>query len=251
MYRIVEIGSFSLPKPNKQENEDFLLLPAYDNERNVVFAIADGVGSLSGSSKASISAINAIGCMLKEPNFSIEKAMHQAKYAIDKLAEINSNYTQSATTLTLIQVGDKYTRIGHVGDCRAYFKMGNKLVQVTKDHTRYQEVIDSGMYTPQMIHSHKDRLASVITKAITQRVELDFDFMEFPTEDFIDDGKIIISLMSDGAYTHWQKRPRFSKSTMDNPLAFVNSLHKRIEKNPSDDFTCLSVKLKKDDIDKY
>ncbi|WP_236348539.1 PP2C family protein-serine/threonine phosphatase [Aeromonas veronii] len=248
MYRIVEIGCFSSPRPNKKENEDFLLLPTYDFRKNVVFAVADGVGSLHGSSQASIAAITAISNILKDPDFSIEKAMFQAKDEINYLASRDKTYNQSATTLTLVQVGLDYIRIGHVGDCRAYFKMGGKLVQLTKDHTRYQEVIDSGIYTPQMIHAHKERLTSVITKAITQQHPLDFDIIELPTNDLVDDDNIIITLMSDGAYMHWHKRPRFATSTMNNPLAFVNNLHKRIEKNPSDDYTCLSVKLKKYDF---
>ncbi len=39
MYSIVEVGSFSYPKPTKEVNEDFLLLPTYDLESNIIFAI--------------------------------------------------------------------------------------------------------------------------------------------------------------------------------------------------------------------
>ena len=46
-------GVFSYPKPTKEVNEDFLLLPTYDLESNIIFAIADGVSSSSSADKAS------------------------------------------------------------------------------------------------------------------------------------------------------------------------------------------------------
>jgi serine/threonine protein phosphatase PrpC len=243
MYRIAEMGSFSLPRPNKEVNEDFFLLPTYDCESNVVFAIADGVGSLDGASQASIYAINAIKESLSSDDFSIRDAMSKAKKSVDELAKHDRRYAESATTLTVVYIDKKEVTIGHIGDCRAYVKRNNKLFQLTMDHTRYQELLDSDEYPLQKMRRHKDRLSSVITKALSSNVELDYDIISIPINDLVDKDSIIISLMSDGAYDYWDKRPRFSDATMDSPSAFVTSLRKRIQKEPKDDFTCLSVKL--------
>lgn len=244
MYRVVEVGSFSSPKPSKEINEDFLLFPAYDSNSNIVFAVADGVGSLDGANKASECAINTVSKMLNEKYFSVESALHRAKEEIDNLAFEDEQFSQSATTLTLVQVGKKEVIIGHIGDCRAYTKKSNKLVQLTKDHTRYQELLDSDEHSVRKLRQHKERLSSVITKALSSQSDLDFDILTFPTGQLYDGDSIVISLMSDGAYDHWHKRARFSESTMNSPSAFVNSLRKRIEKEPTDDFSCLTVKLK-------
>jgi protein phosphatase len=95
MYSIVEVGSFSYPKPTKEVNEDFLLLPTYDLESNIIFAIADGVGSSSSANKASECAINAISRTLRTKKFSVESALNDAKTAIDELTSLDEKYSDS------------------------------------------------------------------------------------------------------------------------------------------------------------
>ncbi|MCW4442257.1 PP2C family protein-serine/threonine phosphatase [Vibrio splendidus] len=243
MYHEIEVGSFSYSKPDKDVNEDCLLLPTYTYNSDIVFAIADGVGSLSGASQASQCAINSISKLVNQPEFTVENALKKAKDSINELAKNNEQLSHSATTLTLVQVGKHTVTIGHIGDCRAYVKKEARFVQLTNDHTRYQEVIDSGEYTPRMLRSHKERLSSVITKALSFQTELDYDLVNIPIEECIDGSSILMSLMSDGAYDHWHKRAKFADSTMNTPSAFVNSLRKRIEKQPTDDYSCLNVKL--------
>lgn len=243
MYCIVEVGSFSYPKPTKEVNEDSLLLPTYDLESNIIFAIADGVGSSSNANKASKCAINAISRTLQTRKFSVESALNDAKTAIDELNFSDEEYSDSATTLTIVQIQEKNVVIGHIGDCRVYVKKQNKLLQLTKDHTRYQELLDEGELSVRKLHQHRERLSSILTKALTRSYKLDFDIINIPIDNLIEDGVLAMSLMSDGAYNHWQKRARFSETTMNSPSAFINSLRKRIEKEPTDDFTCLSVKI--------
>ncbi|MCT9388689.1 PP2C family protein-serine/threonine phosphatase [Acinetobacter nosocomialis] len=247
MYRFVECGSFSFPKPDKDVNEDFLLLPTYDLESNIIFAIADGVGSLNGANKASSLVIETISKIVKEEqSFSIEHALKKVKEEIDSLSSFEEKYSQAATTLTLVKINKEELIIGHVGDCRAYVKKHNKLLQLTKDHTRYQQLLDAGEISKRKLSNHKKELSSILIRAISARVDLQFDIVSLPINELIDnDGSIIISLMSDGAYNYWHKRPKFSDKTMSSPLSFVTSLRKRIEKEPNDDFTCLTVKLMK------
>lgn len=245
MYHLVEVGSFSYRKPNKVINEDSLLFPTYDLDSNLIFGIADGVGSHEGASEISKCALNAISQTINKNNFSIELAMQNAKIAIDNLATQNKHYSQAATTLTLVQLSQKQIVIGHIGDCRAYVKKNNRLLQLTKDHTRYQELVDAGELSIRKLQQHKERLSSVLTKALTKASKLEFEIITIPIDELIDGEEIFLSLMSDGAYNHWQKRAKFAISTMSSPLAFTNSLRKRIEKNPTDDFSCINLKLLK------
>ena len=188
MYSIVEVGSFSYPKPTKEVNEDFLLLPTYDLESNIIFAIADGVGSSSSANKASECAINAISRTLRTKKFSVESALNDAKTAIDELTSLDEKYSDSATTLTIVQIQEKNVVIGHIGDCRAYVKKQNKLLQLTKDHTRYQELLDEGELSVRKLHQHRERLSSILTKALTKSYKLDFDIVNIPIENLIEDG---------------------------------------------------------------
>ena len=247
MNRIIEEGTFSLAKPGKRCNEDFFLAPVYDDANGIVFAIADGVGSLDGAVNASESVIKTIKKSLIDNSFSIEKALHQAKEDLELLAKNNTELSNSATTLTIVYLSDTTLSIGHVGDCRAYITQQNKLNQLTKDHTKYQEFVDSGEYSIHKLRSHKDKLSTVITKAISNTVKLEYDLNSWDINQFIsnDSKSLIFTLMSDGAYAHWHKNPKFSTNTMNSPLAFVSSLKKRVQKNSSasDDYTCISVKI--------
>jgi len=245
MFHAVEVAHFSFSKPDKEENEDFVLLPTSDSQSNIVFAIADGVGSLPGASKASVCAINAVSSVLNDKDFSVELALDRAKREVVNLASSDIRYSQAATTLTLIQVGSKEVIIGHVGDCRAYVRKSNRLVQLTVDHTRYQELIDSGEHSARLLRKNKARLSSVITRALSKSFDMNIDLLILPIEDLVENDSIVISMMTDGAYDHWHKRARFSQSTMDSPSAFINSLRKRIKKAPHDDFTCLNIRLER------
>ncbi|EIV8470756.1 protein phosphatase 2C domain-containing protein [Vibrio vulnificus] len=246
MYRVVEVGSFSCPKPSKLVNEDFLLHPIYDKGSNLIFAVADGVGSSSKASEASTSVINAVFDFASQnSDFCIESALFYAKEKLDQgLKAIDANGS-SATTLTVVHVTRSEIVIGHIGDCRAYLKKENKLFQLTKDHTRFQELLDSNEYSLKKLNKHKEELSSIITKALAYGVDIDFDIYRYPIEELPSEKSMIITLMSDGAYNHWHRRARFSQSTMNSPTAFTTSLRRRIEKGPTDDYTCLSVKLER------
>ncbi|EOK5710300.1 PP2C family protein-serine/threonine phosphatase [Vibrio parahaemolyticus] len=244
MIYVLEASNFSYPKPMKHENEDFLLLPTYDDQQNLVFAIADGVGSIAGASSASKCAIESVKKLVNKGVFSVESALIQAKRDIDALSLTDKKLSRSATTLTVVQITSEEIVIGHTGDCRVYAKLGTKLKQLTKDHTRYQEMIDEGVHPIRKINERKERLSSVITKAISPQIELDYDITVTPVDEYLEEGVLLLSIMSDGAYDYWHNRPKFSDSTMSTPSAFINSLRKRIErKGPKDDYSCMNIKV--------
>lgn len=244
MIQVLEASNFSYPKPMKHENEDFLLPPIYDNQYNLIFAIADGVGSTDHASSASKCAIKSVETLINKDVFSVEKALLLAKTEIDTLSATDSNLSKSATTLTVVQITKKEIIIGHTGDCRVYAKQGRKFKQLTRDHTRYQEMIEEAIHPIKKINERKERLSSVITKAISPQIALEYDITAISIDEYIEDGVLLLSLMSDGAYDYWHERPRFSESTMSTPSAFINSLRKRIErKGPKDDYTCMNIKI--------
>ncbi|MEX9974538.1 PP2C family serine/threonine-protein phosphatase [Providencia rettgeri] len=238
MNRIIDISCFSEAAKGKLINEDYFLPPTYDYNSNIVFAIADGVGSTEHADLASKSAIQAIQRLIVEPDFSINKAFISAKKEIDKFE------FSVATTLTIVHIVDSIVHVGHVGDCRLYFKNENKLIQLTKDHTKFQELLDSGEHSMKNLRNHKERLSTILTSALSNDIELQYDHFDKNIVDISDKDEAILTLMSDGAYKHWELRPKFSERTMGLPSAFSTSLRRRIEKNIIDDYTFLSVKLR-------
>lgn len=237
MNKIIEMSCFSSKQPEKIENEDFYLPPSFDSNFNIAFAVADGVGSSEHSMVASHAAIRGVKRVLDDNSFSIEEAFRSAKKEIDTLK------IDTATTLTIIHIKDNEVLIGHSGDCRVYFSKDNKLNQLTIDQTRYQELLDSGEHKMRNLRNHKERLSSILTNALSNRTELKFELISLPVDELRFNGAIQVFAMSDGAYKHWDARPKFSEKTMNSPSSFATSLRRRIEKNIFDDYTFIGVKL--------
>ncbi|HGF1235101.1 TPA: PP2C family serine/threonine-protein phosphatase [Klebsiella pneumoniae] len=237
MNNIIEMSCFSSKQPEKNENEDFYLPPSFDCDFNIVFAVADGVGSSEHSMLASHAAIRGVKKVLVDTSFSIEEAFHSAKKEVDNLT-INT-----ATTLTIIHIKNDEVIIGHSGDCRVYFRKDNKLHQLTTDQTRYQELLDSGEHKLRNLRNHKERLSSILINALSNTTELSFELISVPVDELKFNGVLQIFAMSDGAYKHWDARPKFSDKTMSSPSSFASSLRKRIEKNIIDDYTFIGVKV--------
>lgn len=125
-------------------NEDsFLIL---QNER--VFAVADGVGGAFAGDVASSLALK-----------TIEKAIHQYSTRfknkkidfLQRLIKASNNVVhqmsikkskQMASTIAIMLVEDDYAILGHVGDSRIYVVRNGDILQLTRDHSKLQELLD-------------------------------------------------------------------------------------------------------------
>jgi protein phosphatase len=163
-----------------------------------------------------------------------------ANSAFPSKALNDPEYEVASTTLTYAYVNSNEIIIGHIGDCRAHVKQGNKLVQLTKDHTQHQMLIDQKVYTKAQLKNASGK--NLITTAISQVVPMKPEFFSFKVSDYVDDLQdLTIYLMSDGAHAYWEQNPRFSPNTMKNVTKLSNSLLRRIErKGAKDDYSLVS-----------
>ncbi len=114
-------------------------------------------------------------------------AVTEANGAVIERAQKDEELEGMGTTLVAAFVWRDKAFVVNVGDSRLYRIHKGKLVQVTKDHSFVQYLVDSGMITEEEAQSHPNR--NVITRAlgIAKTVEPDF----FMVEDF--DGLLICS----------------------------------------------------------
>jgi len=142
-----------------------------------------------------------------------------------------------------LYVTDEFLYIAHIGDCRLYVKKGIKLIQLTKDHTQHQAYIDDGVFTARQLRHAKGK--NILTTAISKTLDLQFDIISTPLGELIDeDGSLTLFIMSDGAHSFWEKRPKFSINTLSEPSRFISSLKKRIESGPPvDDYSVVCAKF--------
>lgn len=245
MIKLLSSSAFSFPKEPTRKNEDSIMPPRKVGS-GFLMAIADGVGSYAGASSASESAIeyltNLQSTALENPD-AVEQIFNQIKICVSNLTLENPGYFDAATTLTFCYAGEKGIKIGHVGDCRVYLKNDRRLVQVTKDHTQHQMLIDEGLYKPSELKKASGK--NTLFSAISKKTNLHFQETFFRYDQICaHDGSVSLFIMSDGAYHSWELRPRFLEATLEDPSRFAANLRRRIVRlNPTDDCSLIAVKF--------
>lgn len=241
MLNLISSCNFSYPKEPHRNNEDSILTPKKVGN-GYIFAVADGVGSYKGADKASKLVIEHIehhSEKIIETDFN--RLFNNLKMRLSNLDDLG--FPHAATTLTLAYLTRKGLRIGHIGDCRLYVKNGKKLKLLTKDHTQYQKLLDDKIYTKKELKEIGGK--NILTTAISKYIQMNFDEIFIPLPELpIENGKISLFIMSDGAHSFWDNSPRFSEKTMSNVIKFSNSLLRRIERKlPTDDYSMVSAEF--------
>ncbi|MFJ3266058.1 PP2C family protein-serine/threonine phosphatase [Serratia liquefaciens] len=243
MIELLTCGLFSFAKDSSKENQDSILPPKKLGD-GYIMAVADGVGSYVGAKKASQTAIDFVSNLDSGEQLDDMAAVFQKlKDDISSLSDDNNELYQAATTLTFCHITDDGIKIGHIGDSRMYIGLAGRFRQATTDHTQYQKLLDEKIYT----RSELNELVSkhTLTTALSRSIALNYQEIFLSREDVLsNDNEILVCLMSDGAHSFWEERPRFSVNTMNQPDSFAASLRRRIErKSPIDDYSLIVAKF--------
>lgn len=173
----------------RSTNQDTFRIEALGENQGLAL-VCDGMGGVRGGDKASAIARRAItnviraGCAQAGQEESIHdlllRAVYEANQAIYLAAQQEPDYTGMGTTVVLAVVQPDCAYIAHVGDSRLYQLRGDQFFQVTRDHSRVQEMLDEGSITPDEARVHPDR--NVITRAVGVGRDVDVDLLTLPLE---------------------------------------------------------------------
>src|SRR6478735_8786115 len=134
-----------------------------------LLAVADGMGGHAAGEVASSVALSAMaplddddggGDLLDALAAAVGHAQTSLGHAVDAQPELEG----MGTTLTALLWAGNRIGLAHVGDSRAYLLRGGELMQLTRDHTYVQSLVDSGRITPDEAASHPRR--SLLTRAL-------------------------------------------------------------------------------------
>ena len=158
-------------------NEDSLVADA------PMFAVADGMGGHLAGDRASDAVVTRLAELLENDfvqTSQIERALDRATQDIESVSngsEIGVGTTVTGAALTLVG-GEPYFVIFNIGDSRVYAFEGNELSQVTIDHSLVQQLVDSGIITPEQAINHPE--GNVITRAVGFQVRPTPDYWMIP-----------------------------------------------------------------------
>ena len=153
---------------HRNGNEDSALI------NGVLIAVADGMGGHAGGEVASKVAITTLAQILPLINNDEMDPESLEDFLLGSLLDIDNEIAETAaandrlagmgTTLTAIALYRDKAYVLHAGDSRAYRLRGKEFLQLTKDHSVVQELIDSGAITESEAATHPQR--SVLTNVL-------------------------------------------------------------------------------------
>jgi serine/threonine protein phosphatase PrpC len=121
---------------------------------NSIWFVADGMGGYSNGELASSIVKQTILKGVANPDVPLKQRVLDAHQAIvDEIAR-ERGPVQMGSTLVLLQIKERNCQVAWVGDSRAYLWRKCNLVQINRDHTFIQSLIDEGMLDPQNAFNH-------------------------------------------------------------------------------------------------
>jgi serine/threonine protein phosphatase PrpC len=155
----------------RQINEDSILCTSFELRTHLglvsvgLFAVADGMGGHNAGEVASDIAIRTlharcIASLLEQsptpPFVALATAFDEAnKQVLDAASDRTLEGMGTTLTAALVIGGDLY--VAHIGDSRCYIINDRETIQVTKDHSVVQQLVDAGTITAEEARNHPRR----------------------------------------------------------------------------------------------
>ena len=173
----------------RTDNQDYHITKKYSKKTSLCI-VCDGMGGAKGGDEASKIAAKAFVSYMddfldlyignKRMTVTSDEIKRAMLAALDVANERVHKYAQGhigkkgmGTTIVAALVIEKTVFILNVGDSRAYFLKGNKIKQITKDHSYVQHLIDLGQLTEEeALNSDKK---NIITRAVGTEKAVDGD----------------------------------------------------------------------------
>ena len=159
----------------RRDNQDSFLIERIDEKDCLIAVLCDGMGGeKAGNIASDLAAKTYVGELSQKMKITRQKkpdvkammiqACHLANHMIYGYSCFDTDYTGMGTTMVSAVVEGDDVYVLNVGDSRAYRITRRKMVQITRDHSLVQDMVDRGEITPEQARTHPRR--NVITRAL-------------------------------------------------------------------------------------
>lgn len=154
--------------------------------------VADGMGGHRGGDYASSTAVKILGeqflkvedsASMDEEDWKewlLETVLHVNRTLYD-IAEKDTEYKGMGTTLDAVLIYGSKGLVTHVGDSRVYMIKRNEIIQITKDHSFVNILLDSGEITEEEAATHPQR--NWIMRAVGSEKSIMPDFYQIQMDE--------------------------------------------------------------------
>lgn len=242
--KITSCGMTDVGKKRVHNEDNYLI-----NDELQLFVVCDGMGGHVGGEIASAIAVHSIeeafslitweqsGDMKQKAQEHMRSVIQLAGKNIFEEANRERRYKGMGTTCVATYVQDGYAFVAHVGDSRGYLIRGNRIEQLTEDHSLVNERIRAGMLTVE--EAKNFRLKNVITRSLgfDNEVEVDVSPVELQKGD-------VILMCSDGL-CNLVSAADMAKAVIEHPLqaAARSLIHQACDAGGDDNITVVLVRV--------
>jgi protein phosphatase len=181
--------------PQKQVNEDTC---RYGETRLGHLAVTcDGMGGHEGGREASRIAVESVFEVVEaassdaRPADVLREGIILANTRVRGLAEVGHEASRPGSTIVAVLLHARGAEIAHVGDSRIYMTHGADVVQLTKDHSMVQQMVDAGLIAQEEAASHPN--ANQISRALGMKVDVEVEVRKTPVAFVAGDAFILCS----------------------------------------------------------
>lgn len=170
--------------------------------------VCDGMGGANGGNIASTTAVKILsehisssyrdGMSSASIKTMLSSAFYAANVSVFDMSRSVESLSGMGTTAVAAVISGGIAHIVHAGDSRAYLVSSDDLVQITKDHSIVQNMIESGQLTPEEARFHPRK--NVITRALGVSETVDIDYNEIE----LGDGQMLM-ICTDGLSNYVDK----------------------------------------------
>jgi len=161
----------------RRENQDSVIHICDERDGCHLLVVADGLSGTACGQVASQLATQTIrqsffstfGSNLSI-NQRLEMAIVQANQEIMNRADRDRRCRGMGSTCAALVVADQHAHLAHVGDSRIYLIRNNRIMQLTRDHSRAQRMLDDGLINEEEAANHPDR--DWLDRALGLRAEI-------------------------------------------------------------------------------
>ena len=228
----------------RQMNQDCYCAGEHDSGMNWV-VVCDGMGGPAGGNIASSTAAKILSdniTLKYKKNMSrrslknlLLTAVNAANVNVYEMSVSNAELEGMGTTAVAAIIEKGVAHIINVGDSRAYILNDSGIVQVTKDHSFVQQMIDYGKLTPDEAKTHPHK--NIITRAVGIKEDVDADYFEVEMSK-----NDILLLCTDGLTNNLSDSDIYSTVTENKSNDFIDVLVDMANENGgSDNITVVAV----------
>ncbi len=178
------LNAFSITDIGKRRklNQDYVFstVESVGNLENL-FLVADGMGGHNAGDYASRMAVETVvkavaDSRSESPRGILKEAIVIANKEVFQKSKDGEELEGMGTTLVAASFKEDTVTIANVGDSRFYLADGTDLIQITKDHSWVEEMVERGGLEREQAKHHPDK--NIITRAVGTDAEVKIDFFE-------------------------------------------------------------------------